>query len=50
MKITILLDVHLEDRAGFLQAGLREIGWEKIVAIEFVRLRDVGLPNIVPII
>jgi hypothetical protein len=48
MKTTILLDAHLEDRAGYLQAGLREIGWEELVILEFVRLRDVGLANDCP--
>lgn len=43
MKITILLDNHLDDRANFLHAGWRETGWEQLLSVEFLRLRDVGL-------
>lgn len=48
MKTTVLLDHHLEDRAKYLQAGLREVGWDQLLSIEYVRLRDLGLPNNCP--
>ncbi len=48
MKVTILLDHHLEDRAGYFQTGLREIGWDQLLTVEFLRLRDVGLPDNCP--
>lgn len=45
MKTTILLDHDLEGRARYLQAGLRETGWDQDLTIEFVRLRDLDLPD-----
>lgn len=45
MTIRILLDHNLEGHAKFLLAGLRETGWEQYLSIEFVRLRDLNLPD-----
>ena len=45
MKITILLDHDLEGFSVFLQAGLKETGWDQVFTIEFKRLRDFGLPE-----
>ena len=33
MKITLLLDRHLEDRGPYLQAGLREMGWDNLLTL-----------------
>ena len=43
MKIAILLDHDLEGRQVFLDAALRETGWDKDLNIEFKRLRDLNL-------
>jgi predicted nuclease of predicted toxin-antitoxin system len=48
MRITILLDHDVEGQAVFLQAGLREIGWDQLLTVEFARLRDCGLPDDTP--
>lgn len=48
MKVTILLDHHLNDRAKYFQAGLREIGWDELLTVEFLRLQDAGLPDNCP--
>lgn len=45
MKTTILLDHDIEGRAKYLQAGLRETGWDRDLTIEFVFLSDLGLPD-----
>ena len=45
MQTTILLDHDIEGHARYLQAGLRETGWDRDVTVAFVRLRDLGLPN-----
>jgi Domain of unknown function (DUF5615) len=45
MQTTILLDHDLEGHATYLQAGLRETGWDRDVTVVFVRLRDLGLPD-----
>jgi len=41
--VTILLDHDIEGHAKYLQAGLRETGWDSDLSIEFVRLRDLAL-------
>ena len=43
MQVTILLDHDIEGHAKYLQAGLRETGWDSDLSIEFVRLRDLAL-------
>ena len=45
MKYRVLLDLHLAGKDVFLRAGLRESGWADLVTLEFLRLRDVGLPD-----
>jgi hypothetical protein len=45
MQTTILLDHDIEGHAKYLQAGLRETGWDRDVTVTFVRLRDLGLPD-----
>jgi hypothetical protein len=45
MQITILLDHNLEGDDRFLAAGLREVGWDQLLTVEFRRLRDFGLPD-----
>src|SRR5712692_10104281 len=45
MQTTILLDHDIEGHAKYLQAGLRETGWDQDLTIEFRRLRDLGLPD-----
>jgi predicted nuclease of predicted toxin-antitoxin system len=45
MKSTLLLDHDLEGFEVFLQAGLRETGWDQIFSLEFKRLREFGLPE-----
>jgi hypothetical protein len=45
MQTTILLDHDIEGHAKYLQAGLRETGWDRDVTVAFVCLRDLGLPN-----
>lgn len=48
MTTTILLDRDLEGHQEFLEAGLREAGWDQYLMIEFKRLRDFGLPDNCP--
>jgi len=48
MQITILLDHDIEGEDRFLEAGLREVGWDKLLTVEFKRLRDFGLPDNLP--
>jgi hypothetical protein len=48
MQITILLDHDIEGEDRLLAAGLREIGWDQLLIIEFKRLSDFGLPNNLP--
>ena len=45
MQTTILLDHDIEGPAKYLQAGLRETGWDRDVTVTFVHLRDLGLSN-----
>jgi hypothetical protein len=45
MQTTILLDHDIEGHAKYLQAGLRETGWDRDVTVAFVCLRDLGLPD-----
>jgi hypothetical protein len=45
MRATILLDHDIEGHAKYLQAGLRETGWDRDLTIEFVRLHDLALPE-----
>lgn len=45
MKITILLDHDLEGQVVFLEAALRETAWDQDLHIEFIRLRDLNLPQ-----
>lgn len=45
MTIRILLDHDIEGYAVFLQAGLRETGWDQYFTVEFLRLRDIGLSD-----
>lgn len=48
MQTTILLDHNLDGHLIFLEAGLKETGWDQILSIEFGRLRDYGLPSDCP--
>lgn len=48
MQITILLDHDIEGEDRFLEAGLREVGWDELLTIDFKRLRDFGLPANLP--
>jgi len=48
MEITILLDHNLDGHLVFLEAGLKETGWDQILSIEFRLLRDYGLPSNCP--
>jgi hypothetical protein len=43
MKTTVLLDHDTEGHVFFLEAGLKETGWDQLLDIEFIRLRDCGL-------
>jgi len=45
MEITILLDHNLDGHLVFLEAGMKETGWDQIMTLIFKRLRDFGLPN-----
>ena len=45
MTSKILLDHDCEGYAVFLMTGLQETGWQHLLTIEFLRLRDLGLPN-----
>jgi hypothetical protein len=45
MNITILLDHDLEGRVVFFEAALTETGWDRDLHIEFIRLRDLNLPE-----
>ena len=45
MKITLLLDHDLEGQVLFLEAGWRETGWDQYLHLEFIRLRDLNVPN-----
>ena len=45
MQTTILLDHDVEGHAKYLQAGLRETGWDRDVTVTFVHLHDLGLSN-----
>lgn len=48
MKSTLLLDHDLAGFDVFLQAGLRETGWDQIFSLEFIRLREFSLPENYP--
>ncbi|MEK7830510.1 MAG: ACP S-malonyltransferase [Acidobacteriota bacterium] len=48
MEITILLDYNLDGHLVFLEAGLKETGWDQILSIKFHRLRDYGIPTDCP--
>ncbi|HZS44327.1 MAG TPA: hypothetical protein VFC63_04445 [Blastocatellia bacterium] len=43
MNLRILLDHDLEGRKIFLEAGLKETGWDQYLTFEFIRLRDLNL-------
>src|SRR2546428_13470586 len=43
MKITVLLDHDIEGQVVYLEAGLAETGWDQLIEIDFVLLRDCGL-------
>jgi hypothetical protein len=45
MQATILLDHDIEGHVRYLQAGLRETGWDRGLTIIFVRLRDMAVPD-----
>ena len=45
MTSKILLDHDCEGYGVFLVAGLQETGWQRLLTVEFIRLRDLGLPN-----
>ena len=45
MTTTILLDHDVEGHTKYLQASLRDTGWDRDFTIEFVRLRDLELPD-----
>jgi predicted nuclease of predicted toxin-antitoxin system len=48
MKITVLLDHDTEGHVFFLEAGLKETGWDQLLEIEFIRLRDCGIEESSP--
>lgn len=45
MKITVLLDHDIEGHVVYLETGLAETGWDELIEIEFVRLRECGLAD-----
>jgi len=45
MQMIILLDHDLEGQVPFLEAGLRETGWDQYLHLEFRRLCDLNMPN-----
>jgi hypothetical protein len=45
MHMIILLDHDLEGQVPFLEAGLRETGWDQYLQLEFRRLRDLNMPD-----
>lgn len=45
MTSKILLDHDCEGYVVFLVAGLQETGWQHLLTVEFLRLRDLGLPD-----
>ncbi|MEP7336564.1 MAG: ACP S-malonyltransferase [Acidobacteriota bacterium] len=48
MKITVLLDHDIEGQVVYLEAGLADTGWDQLLEIEFIRLRDCGLAENTP--
>ncbi|MGH9840752.1 MAG: ACP S-malonyltransferase [Blastocatellia bacterium] len=48
MQITILLDHDIEGEDRLFEAGLQKTGWDELLAVEFKRLRDFGLPENLP--
>ncbi|MGH9845302.1 MAG: DUF5615 family PIN-like protein [Blastocatellia bacterium] len=45
MEVKILFDHDIEGFDIFLIAGLRETRWDQDITFEFLRLRDLGLPD-----
>jgi len=45
VKMIVLLDHDLEGQVPFLEAGLRETGWDQYLHLEFIRLRDLNMPD-----
>lgn len=45
MTSKILLDHDCEGYAVFLVTALPETGWQSLLTVEFIRLRDLGLPD-----
>jgi hypothetical protein len=45
MDMIVLLDHDLEGQGPFLEAGLRETGWNQYLHLEFRRLRDLNMPD-----
>jgi len=43
--MVVLLDHDVEGQAPFLEAGLRETGWNQYLHLEFIRLRDLNVPD-----
>lgn len=48
MTATILLDHDVEGEVNRLIAALTETGWDRLLTIEFKRLRDYSLPDNYP--
>lgn len=48
MEITILLDNDLAGNGIFIEQGLKETGWDQLIQVQFMRLRDYGLPDNLP--
>ncbi len=48
MEITILLDNDLAGNGIYIEAGLKETGWDQLIQFHFKRLRDYGLPDNLP--
>jgi hypothetical protein len=45
MDMIVLLDHDLEGQVPFLEAGLRETGWNQYLHLKFRRLRDLNMPD-----
>lgn len=48
MKITALLDHDIEGHVVYLEAGLEETGWDQLIEVNFVLMRDCGLAENAP--
>ena len=48
MEITILLDNDLAGNGLFIEQGLKETGGDQVIQVQFMRLRDYGLPDNLP--